>query len=418
MPFPVVIIGAGPVGLAAAAHVLERGLTPLVLEAGPSVGTHMRAWGHVRLFSPWQFCIDRASRALLEPTGWRAPDPTSLPTGAALVANYLEPLAAILAPYIRYNSRVVALGREGVDKVRSQGRTEKPFIVALETPQGEAQITAAAIIDASGTWSQPNPLGASGVPAPGEAAAVAHIHYGIPDCLGADRTTYARRRTLVVGAGHSAMNAIQDLVRLKEQEPETEIFWAMRHAPDAITFGGGDKDALIARGQLGSAAQTAIASGFVTLLAPFAVAAIAQDSTGMTVTAATGATATVDEIIACTGFRPDLALTRELRLGLDPWLETTPKLAPMIDPNLHSCGSVRPHGAIELAHPEPGFYIAGMKSYGRAPTFLLLTGYEQVRSIAAALAGDDEAARRVELELPETGVCITNRTPAKTSCCG
>jgi hypothetical protein len=214
------------------------------------------------------------------------------------------------------------------------------------------------------------------------------------------------------------MNAIHDLVRLKHQEPETQIFWAMRHTPDAVTFGGGGNDALIARGQLGSEAETAIAAGLVKLLAPFAVSALAQDGAGVTVTAATGATITVDQIIACTGFRPDLAITRELRLSLDPWLETTPALAPMIDPNLHSCGSVRPHGALELAHPEPGFYTAGMKSYGRAPTFLLLTGYEQVRSIAAALAGDDAAAGRVELELPETGVCITNRAPAKTSCCG
>jgi glycine/D-amino acid oxidase-like deaminating enzyme len=418
MSLPIVIIGAGPVGLAAAAHLLERGLTPLVLEAGPSVGTHIRAWGHVRLFSPWHFCIDRASRALLEPTGWHAPDPKRLPTGAALVADYLDPLAAVLAPYIRYNTRVVALSREGVDKVRSQGRAEKPFVVALKTPEGESQITAAAVIDASGTWSQPNPLGASGIAAPGEKAAAAHIHYGIPDALGPDRATYANRRVLVVGSGHSAMNAIHDLVRLKHQAPETQIFWAMRHVPDAITFGGGANDALIARGQLGSEAEAAIASGAVKLLAPFAVSALAQDGAGVTVTAATGATITVDQIIACTGFRPDLSIARELRLSLDPWLETTPALAPMIDPNLHSCGSVRPHGALELAHPEPGFYTAGMKSYGRAPTFLLLTGYEQVRSIAAALAGDDDAARRVELDLPETGVCITNRAPAKTSCCG
>ena len=42
------------------------------------------------------------------------------------------------------------------------------------------------------------------------------------------------------------------------------------------------------------------------------------------------------------------------------------------------------------------------------PTFLTLTGYEQVRSIVAALVGDWDAARRVELELPETGVCSTD----------
>jgi hypothetical protein len=84
---------------------------------------------------------------------------------------------------------------------------------------------------------------------------------------------------------------------------------------------------------------------------------------------------------------------------------TTVELTPLIDPNHHSCGTVPPHGADELTHPEPGYYAIGVKSYGRAPTFLLATGYEQVRSVVAALAGDWESARTAELDLPETGVC-------------
>jgi len=135
--------------------------------------------------------------------------------------------------------------------------------------------------------------------------------------------------------------------------------------------------------------------------------------------------AVVDEIVVATGFRPDLDMLRELRLGLDPWLEAPVGLAPLIDPNLHSCGTVRPHGARELSHPETDFYIAGMKAYGRAPTFLLATGHEQVRSIAAELAGDREAAARVELSLPETGVCsapvvaeTAEAAPAGAACCG
>jgi hypothetical protein len=123
----------------------------------------------------------------------------------------------------------------------------------------------------------------------------------------------------------------------------------------------------------------------------------------------------VDEIIVATGFRPDLSPLSELRLALDSATESPAALAPLIDPNVHSCGTVPPHGAAELAHPEQDFYIAGMKSYGRAPTFLLLTGYEQVRSIAAALAGDWEAARDVQLTLPETGVCSS--TYETGSCC-
>ena len=112
-------------------------------------------------------------------------------------------------------------------------------------------------------------------------------------------------------------------------------------------------------------------------------------------------------------------MLREVRLGLDPWLECATALGPLIDPNEHSCGTVRPHGARELAHPEKDFYIVGMKSYGRAPTFLLATGYEQARSVVAMLAGDVAAAERVELVLPETGVCSTDRVCRRRGgCCG
>lgn len=127
----------------------------------------------------------------------------------------------------------------------------------------------------------------------------------------------------------------------------------------------------------------------------------------------------VDRIIVATGFRPDTQIFNELRIALDPTVEAPARLAPLIDPNLHSCGTVPPHGAAELAHPEPGFYIAGAKSYGRAPTFLMMTGYEQVRSIVAEIAGDHEAAREVRLVLPETGVCITDSQDAQSqTCCG
>lgn len=129
----------------------------------------------------------------------------------------------------------------------------------------------------------------------------------------------------------------------------------------------------------------------------------------------------VDQVIVATGQRPDLDITRELRLDLDPWLESPRLLGPMIDPNLHSCGTVPPHGYKELSHPEPGYFAVGAKSYGRAPTFLMATGYEQVRSVVAKLAGDDNAANDVRLVLPETGVCST-QFPASddkaSGCCG
>lgn len=424
---PVAVIGAGPVGLAAAAHLLARGLDPLVLEAGPAVGHAVRAWGHVRMFSPWRFNTDAAARALLEAEGWTAPDPEACPTGAELVERYLAPLAATaaLGGRIRTGARVLGVARRDHGRLHDgAGRDAAPFVLHLGTNAGIEAVEAAAVIDCSGTWASPNPAGAHGLPAPGEADCADRIAYGIPDVLGAARATYAGATTLVVGAGHSAMNAVLDLVALAREVPGTRILWAFRRPLGAVSFGGGARDALPGRGALGRQAQALVESGAVAALAPFLIDAIARDEASGTlaVTGRQGAlrtTVRADRMIVATGFRPDLSFLREIRLGLDPAVEATPALAPLIDPNLHSCGTVRPHGEAELRHPEVGFYIAGMKSYGRAPTFLLATGHEQVRSIAAALAGDRAAAREVRLVLPETGVCSTDRVAqaVAAACC-
>jgi hypothetical protein len=421
---PVVVIGAGPVGLAAAAQLLARGIEPLVLEAGPEVGHAVRAWGHVRMFSPWAFNTDAAARALLDAEGWSAPDPAHHPTGAELADRYLAPLAATAAlrGRIRTGTKVVGVARRDLGRLHEgAGRDATPFVLHVETCCGTRAIEARAVLDCSGTWNAPNPAGAHGMPAPGETRHAARIDYGMPDVLGAARDAHAGRTTLVVGAGHSAMNAVLDLAELARTAPGTRILWAFRRPLGAVSFGGGAKDGLAQRGALGARAQALVEGGAVTALAPFLIDRVAEADGALAVTGRQDGrevTARADRMIVATGFRPDLSFLREVRLGLDPAVEATPALAPLIDPNLHSCGTVRPHGEAELRHPEAGFYIAGMKSYGRAPTFLLATGHEQVRSIAAFLAGDTEAARRVELVLPETGVCSTDRAPAAAGCCG
>ena len=194
---------------------------------------------------------------------------------------------------------------------------------------------------------------------------------------------------------------------MARQDPATRVTWVLRRGTVGDTFGGGESDALPQRGALGIRAHTAVDAGLVQMVTGFRTERVAVDNGRATVTAQDGrALAPADHVVALTGFRPDLSFLSELRLELDPVLQAPLKLAPEIDPNVHSCGSVPPHGAAELAHPEePGLFVVGMKSYGRAPTFLALTGYEQVRSVAAELAGDHSAARRVELVLPETGVC-------------
>ncbi|TRW45753.1 FAD-dependent oxidoreductase [Georgenia yuyongxinii] len=410
---PVVVIGAGPVGLAAAAHLLERGLDPLVLEAGEAVGAAIRDWAHIRLFSPWAYDVDAAARRLLEPTGWQVPAGTRLPTGGDLVADYLEPLAATpqLQGRIVTEARVVAVSRAGLDKTHAAGREQLPFLVRTVVDGQVVDHYARAVLDASGTWAQRNPLGVAGLPAPGEAEAAPFLLGPLPDVLGTDRHRAAGKHVLVVGAGHSATNTLVNLVQLAETEPDTRITWAVRGASVARTYGGGDADGLPARGQLGSSLREAVGAGKVELLTSTTITGFktAGDRVTLVLDTPTGRRElTVDAVAGATGFRPDLAVLREVRLDLDPGVEAPRALAPLIDPEFHSCGTVPAHGAETLAHPEPGFFIVGMKSYGRAPTFLLATGYEQVRSIAAHRAGDEQAARALELNLPETGVCSTS----------
>ncbi|MFF4652115.1 FAD-dependent oxidoreductase [Streptomyces sp. NPDC001380] len=405
---PVLVIGAGPVGLAAAAHLTGRGLPALVLEAGPAAGSAVRAWGHVRLFSPWAELVDPAAEKLLAPTGWTRPDPASYPTGADWVELYLQPLADALGDRVRCSARVTGVARAGRDRVVDSGREDQPFTVHVTRADGtEERITAAAVIDASGTWSTPGPLGADGLPAIGERTHAARISYRIPD-LGdpAVRARYAGRRTAVVGSGASAFTALAALAGLAEQESGTHAVWVLRRGITGSTFGGGSADQLPARGALGLAARAAVESGHAVALTGFRTAAVERSGGRLALVSEDGRRAEdLDEVVVLTGLRPDLSFLTELRLGLDERLQAPAALAPLIDPNRHSCGTVPPHGAGELSHPERGVHLVGMKSYGRAPTFLAMTGYEQVRSVAAHLAGDREAAERVELTLPETGVC-------------
>ncbi|MFE7368438.1 FAD-dependent oxidoreductase [Streptomyces anulatus] len=427
----VVVIGAGPVGLAAAAHLVERGLEPVVLEAGEHVASAVAEWSHIRLFSPWRYNIDSAARRLLEQTDWQAPDLDALPSGGELIESYLLPLAstAALSGRIRTGRKVIGVTRDGLDKVRSSDRENRPFLVrTTDASGGVSDIRADAVIDASGVWGQRNPMGAAGLPAAGESAAASFLSGPLPDVLGKERARFAGKHTLVVGMGHSAANTLLALAELAESEPGTSITWAIRGARADRLYGGGDADGLPARGALGSRLKSLVDFGVITLVPQFSITGLEPGSgccggagtvTVNAVTADGPRSVKADTVIAATGFRPDLEMLREVRLHLDTAVEAPAALGPLIDPNDHSCGTVPPHGERELAHPDPGFYIAGVKSYGRAPTFLLATGYEQVRSIAAALAGDREAADAVELDLPETGVCSTDLPDSSDAgCCG
>ena len=409
MSVPLVVIGAGPIGLAAAAHAHQRGLRVVVLERGPAAGAAVSEWGHVRLFSSWSELVDPAAAVLLRASGWSPPDPDAFPTGADWVGLYLAPLTDALVGAgveVRFGAEVTGVARRGRDVLVDDGRDTEPLTVHVDGVGGPDRIEASAVVDASGTWAGHNPLGADGYRLPGESALADHVTYGIPD-LDDDAVAarFAGRHVAVAGTGASAQNVLVALARVAERVPGTRVSWLVRRGD--VSFGGGSADQLQQRGALGLRAQSATRSGAVTTLTGFRTTALSAAADGrLRLTSADGQVLEgVDEVVVVTGFRPDLSFLSEVRLDLDPVLQAPRALAPLIDPNHHSCGTVYPHGAAELVQPEPGLYLAGMKSYGRATSFLALTGYEQVRSVVAAIAGDHEAAARVELVLPETGVC-------------
>ncbi len=229
---------------------------------------------------------------------------------------------------------------------------------------------------------------------------------------------YQNKSIMVIGSGHSAINALLDLATLQQKFPDTKIYWGHRKKQINDVYGGQENDGLAARGELGIRIQKLVESGRINILTPFHISGVYPANGKITVVGELDGEETtigeIDEIVVSTGFRPDTSFLNEIRINLDSAVESVEALAPLIDPNIHSCGTVRPHGEQELRHPEKNFYIVGMKSYGRAPTFLLATGYEQVRSVVAYLTGDVVGAKEVRLQLPETGVCSVNLA---SSCC-
>lgn len=419
---PIAVIGAGPVGLAAASHLSIRNIPFLLFEAGDSVASSILEWQHVKVFSPWRYNIDKAARELLERSGWDAPPDEGLPTGKEIYEAYLKPLANLPAikPFVHMRSKVLSVGRKNMDKMESWGREEWPFVLQVHHKgEGVRSYEARGIIDASGTWKNPNPVGSGGVFAIGEIEFRNRILYGIPEVLGSYRNRYANKSIAVVGGGHSAINTIVELDKLKDEFPETTINWILRKKNVRDVYGGQEKDALEARGALGIKIEQLINDDRVNVFTPFQIQEIQEHNGRLALIGYQNdqlfALPGIDEIIANTGSRPDFSFLREVRLSIDSSLESSSAIAELIDPNIHSCGTVRPHGEKELRHDDEGFYIVGSKSYGRAPTFLMATGYEQVRSVVAAIDGDLEAAQKVELDLPETGVC---RSDAGSACCG
>ncbi len=407
---PIAIIGGGPVGLAAAAHLVKRNLPFVLFEAGEQIASNVKSWEHVKVFSPWEFNLDATAVELLEGNGWQSPPSKKLPTGKELIEQYLQPLSELpkIRPHIHLNHKVISVNRKNLDKLKTAGRSQQPFVIQTLHQSSYQRFEVRAVIDASGTWQDQNPIGSGGITALGEKEHHQHIFYGIPDPKEMSKH-YANKQVLVVGSGHSAAQVLFNLAQLSEEYPNTQIHWIIRTKNVSNLLGGKEKDQLPARGAIGKQLEQLLQRNQLKLHSNFHLQSISSNGNSLIIGGWQDGQQVniggIEKVIACTGSRPDYSFLREIRLDIDSTVESVRALADLIDPNVHSCGTVPPHGAVELQQPEQNFYIVGMKSYGRAPTFLMATGYEQVRSVVAALAGDWETAKKVNLVLPETGVC-------------
>jgi 2-polyprenyl-6-methoxyphenol hydroxylase-like FAD-dependent oxidoreductase len=390
----IAILGAGPIGVEAALAAAERGLDFTLYEAAPAVGGHVRSWGHVRLFTPWSMNLSRRMRSRLLAADRPAPDGDACPTGAEFLARVLEPLAALpeIAPRLRLGSRVVSVGRQGLlkhEEIATAARQSRPFRLLLRDASGrEWTETASTVLDATGTWSNPNALGDGGIAAPGEAGLAALICHELPD-IEAD-PGWARARVLLIGSGHSAQTAARQLA--ERRPPNGGWVWAMRRLPGSPL----DDDPLVQRAALArSACSLAMQPPpDCEVKRSVVVESLRREGDSVTVVlrpvaGGGGSEVTVDRVLALVGSSPDAALYRQLQIH-ECYASAAPmKLASALlaqGGGSADCLDQQSLGADALRNPEPGFFILGVKSYGRNNNFLLRVGYDQVDEVFATLA--------------------------------
>ena len=382
------ILGAGPTGLEAALAAAESGLDYTLYEAATGVAGHVRAWGHVRVFTPWDMNVSPRARAAL---GDATPSGAALPTGDELAERLYAPLAAtrVVAPHLALGTRVLAVSRDRLlksDEIGTGRRAGRPFRLLVERDGEEHVEHADVVIDATGTYGNPNALGDGGIPAPGEraAAAAGRIDRHLPD-LASDSERWAGRTVLLTGAGHSAQTAARALAGLARDAAGTRVVWAVRaHEPG---WGAVADDPLPARAELSAPAAelAAGASDAVELRRGTVCDALALRSDGrLDVTLRNGdaETVAVDRVLALNGGVGDHSLYRQLQVHECYATAGPMKLAAtLLAAGGGDCLAMPAAGADALTNPEPGFFILGAKSYGRNAQFLLRVGWQQVDDV-------------------------------------
>ena len=385
-PTRLAILGAGPIGVEAAARATadDRPFDVTVYEAG-AIGEHVRRWSHVRLFSPWELNRSRWGRRRL---GDEQPPDDDYPTGAEYLDRYLLPLADSLNEVqFHLHTEVTDISRDGVLKpehIGDEQRTQAPFLLRADGPDGVRVDEADMIIDATGVLDEPNPLGPGGLPAVGERELNGEITRHIPD-LGVERDDFANRRILVVGHGHSAVTTLDYLRKLRDDAPETRIVWAFRAAGDPCTEI--EDDPLPERARLDRFGNTA-SRGEIEGIEPLpetTVRSLERGTDGLQVRCETAdgtRTVEVDRIVANVGYRPDISLHRELQVHLCYATDGPMNLAAtLMGADSADCLDQTSGGIDTLRNPEPNFFILGAKSYGRNSNFLLSIGFEQIEML-------------------------------------
>ncbi|GMR13017.1 MAG: NAD(P)-binding domain-containing protein [Gemmatimonadota bacterium] len=392
----IAILGSGPTGLEAALAASEKGFPFTVFESAPAVAGRMREWGHVALFTPWSMNVSERMRGALSAAGREPPATDGRPSGAELVDRVLDPVAALgcVIDHVRLNTRVLEVGRVGLlkhEEIGSGRRAEHAFRLLLSDGDGREWAEEADIVlDCTGN-PIPNPIGEGGIAAPGEAALGSALRHEVPD-LTNDSAAWTGKSTLLVGDGHSAQTALVRLIGLTGEHAETRIVWVTRGSvPEPLA-----DDSLAGRADLTASvgALAATPPDCLTVLTRTTVEGLRPGEPIMVTLRGPEGEVTeveVDRVLALTGRVGDHTIYRQLQVH-ECWATSGPmKLAAALmaqEGGGVDCLDQTSLGPETLRNPEPGFFILGIKSYGRRGDFLMRVGWEQVEEVFQLIETD------------------------------
>ena len=374
----VIVIGAGPMGIAAAIGALDRGCDVIVLERG-DVGASLRTWGGTRFFSPLHMNLSARMRELL---GASTPDPNALLTGSEYADLVLAPLVERepLLGRVRTRHNVIAVGRRGLTRNDYAGhplRAERPFRVLCDNDE---TFDAEVVLDASGGFVVPRPIGAGGLPARGESRMARRPIRTLGELMSVGDELRGKR-VLVVGDGHSAANAIGWLA-----DRSVNIVWAVRNA-NRRPCEEVPNDPLPERRAVVERANDLASDPppFLRIERRAMIESVAQNNGHVAVSLSGNRVVETDLIAAFTGYRPDGRFLSELALEISPVTEGGARLYRAIS-CITDCLSVPNVKPEDLQTGEDGFWFVGSRAYGRSRTFLLQTGLAQLEVMLDAIA--------------------------------